>query len=75
MTAAIAIKRTIHPAIGRLADGRLFRELAYVDGRWTPAPDAASFEVRDPFSGTVLAHVASLGAEETGEGEPVIEID
>ncbi|MDQ0391907.1 NAD-dependent succinate-semialdehyde dehydrogenase [Labrys monachus] len=64
MTAALALKRHVHPALGRLADGRLLRELAYVDGRWTQAPDAASFEVRDPFSGIVIAHVAGLGADD-----------
>ncbi|MDQ0472275.1 NAD-dependent succinate-semialdehyde dehydrogenase [Labrys wisconsinensis] len=63
MTAALALKRDSHPALGRLADGRLLRELAYVDGHWTHAPDAASFAVRDPFSGAVLAHVAALGPE------------
>ena len=66
MTSATAFKRTSHPALGGLADARLLRELAYVDGRWTQAANAASFEVRDPFSGDLLAHVASLGAEEAG---------
>ena len=64
MTAAIASKRTPPSPLGRLADGRLLRELAYIDGRWTGAHDAASFAVRDPFSGEILAHVASLGALE-----------
>jgi aspartate-semialdehyde dehydrogenase len=66
MTSATAFKRTSHPALGGLADARLLRELAYVDGRWTQAANAASFEVRDPFSGDLLAHVAGLGAEEAG---------
>lgn len=65
MTAAISVKRDVHPALERLADGRLLRELAYIDGRWTSAPDAAAFAVRDPFSGAALAHVASLGPKET----------
>lgn len=65
MIAAISVKPDTHPALKGLADGRLLRELAYVDGRWTSAPDAASFPVRDPFSGAVLAHVASLGPKET----------
>ncbi|WP_158817466.1 NAD-dependent succinate-semialdehyde dehydrogenase [Methylocapsa sp. S129] len=64
MTAMTALKRDIHPALGYLSDGRLLREFAYIDGRWTQALDAASFEVRDPFSGQVLAHVASLGADD-----------
>lgn len=63
---ATALKQTGHPALGRLNDRRLFRELAYIDGRWTQGRQAASFELRDPGSGQVLAHVASLGVEETG---------
>ncbi|CAM5761811.1 NAD-dependent succinate-semialdehyde dehydrogenase [Labrys miyagiensis] len=66
MTAATAFKRSSHPTLGHLADGQLLRELAYVDGRWTQAQDAAGFAVDDPFSGRTLAHVASLGTEETG---------
>ena len=62
MNAMTALKGDLHPALGRFSDGRLLRQLAYVDGCWTQARDAASFEVRDPFSGHVLAHVASLGA-------------
>src|SRR4051794_55883 len=64
MTALLAVKRDTHPALGDLRDGRLLRELAYIGGRWTHAADAASFPVRDPFSGVVLAHVASLGPGE-----------
>ena len=64
MTAALATKRSTHAPLGRLADGRLLRELAYIDGHWTAALDAASLAVRDPFSGEILAHVASLGALE-----------
>ena len=62
---AIALKRNMHSALGQLTDGRLLRQFAYSDGRWTHAADGASFEVRDPFSGEHLAHVASLGADET----------
>ncbi|QEN91005.1 NAD-dependent succinate-semialdehyde dehydrogenase [Labrys sp. KNU-23] len=63
---ATALKQTGHPALGRLNDRRLLRELAYIDGRWVQGRQAASFELRDPGSGTLLAHIASLGAEETG---------
>jgi aspartate-semialdehyde dehydrogenase len=53
-----------HPALGRLMDKRLLRELAYVDGRWTAAPSAEVFEVRDPATAAMLARVARLGASE-----------
>ena len=51
-----------HEALARLADRRLHRELAYVDGYWTASASGASFEVTDPASGASLAWVASLGA-------------
>ncbi|WP_292498502.1 hypothetical protein [Mesorhizobium sp.] len=41
--------RTIrHDGLDRLADRRLLRELAYVDGQWTASEAAESFEVTDP---------------------------
>ena len=40
-----------HEALDRLADRRLLRELAYVDGRWTAGNAADSFEVADPATG------------------------
>src|SRR5690349_17814165 len=51
-----------HPALDRLADRRLLRELAYVDGQWTAAETAGSFEVTDPAAGTTIARVAALDA-------------
>lgn len=54
-----------HEALDRLADKRLLRALAYVGGRWTHGDGAASFEVADPATGTTLAYVAALGAEQT----------
>jgi aspartate-semialdehyde dehydrogenase len=48
----------------RLVDGRLLRERGYIDGQWIEATDAATFEVRDPCTGDVLARVASLGADD-----------
>jgi aspartate-semialdehyde dehydrogenase len=58
-------RRDSHPALQHLADRRLLRELAYVDGRWTASETGRSFEVRDPASGATLAFVASLGASQT----------
>lgn len=51
-----------HDAVSRLSDRRLLRELAYVGGRWTAAPDGATFAVTDPASGRTLAQVAALDA-------------
>lgn len=48
-----------------LREPALLQQNAYVDGSWTAATDDARFAVTDPFSGKVLAEVASLGAEQT----------
>jgi aspartate-semialdehyde dehydrogenase len=56
-----------HDALDRLADRRLYRELAYVDGHWTASDAAASFEVTDPASGATVAFVASLDAGQTAK--------
>ncbi len=54
-----------HPALSRLEDRRLLRELGYVGGSWTAAADGGSFEVMDPATGAPLAFVAALGRAET----------
>lgn len=54
-----------HAALDRLADRRLLRELAYVDGHWTASEAAESFEVTDPATGTTVAFVAALDARQT----------
>jgi aspartate-semialdehyde dehydrogenase len=56
-----------HDALDRLTDRRLYRELAYVDGRWTAGETGGSFEVIDPASGATVAFVASLDAGQTGK--------
>jgi aspartate-semialdehyde dehydrogenase len=56
-----------HDALDQLADRRLLRELAYVDGRWTASEAAESFEVVDPATGTTVAFVAALDAGQTTE--------
>jgi succinate-semialdehyde dehydrogenase/glutarate-semialdehyde dehydrogenase len=48
--------------IANLADGALLREQAFIDGAWVGGRDVP---VTDPASGEVVAHVPSLGAEET----------
>jgi len=54
----------------RLADRRLFRELAYLNGRWTAGPVGASFPVTDPATGEIIANVAELGG---GEAEAAVD--
>ncbi|TPL73620.1 NAD-dependent succinate-semialdehyde dehydrogenase [Mesorhizobium sp. B2-3-15] len=54
-----------HEALDRLADRRLLRELAYIDGHWTASEAAESFEVTDPATGTTVAFVAALDAGQT----------
>jgi len=43
----------------------IFRDRAYIDGRWTAADDGRTFGVHNPANGAELARVPSLGAEET----------
>ncbi|MBZ9797303.1 NAD-dependent succinate-semialdehyde dehydrogenase [Mesorhizobium sp. ES1-4] len=54
-----------HEALDRLVDRRLLRELAYVDGHWMASEAAESFEVTDPATGTTVAFVAALDAQQT----------
>jgi aspartate-semialdehyde dehydrogenase len=54
-----------HDALDRLADRRLLRELAYVDGHWTAGEAGRGFEVRDPASDELVAWVAALNAAQT----------
>ena len=48
----------------RLADRRVFRELAYLNGKWTAGPAGDSFPVADPATGETIANVAALGVRE-----------
>lgn len=65
MTAQLA-RAVRHAGLDRLADRRLLRELAYVDGKWTAGAGGRSIEVCDPATGTAMAWVTMLDAEETG---------
>lgn len=53
-----------HPALTRLSDRRLLKELSYLDGRWTAAGGGETFAVTDPATGALVARVAALGAAE-----------
>jgi len=52
-------------ALSKLTDPRLFREQAYVDGKWTAARDGRVIEVANPATGAQLGVVPALGAAET----------
>ena len=57
-----------HPTenlLRRLGDPRLFREQAYVDGKWCSARDGAVQAVTNPSTGAVIGHVPNLGGAET----------
>ncbi|MBM3952274.1 MAG: NAD-dependent succinate-semialdehyde dehydrogenase [Rhodospirillales bacterium] len=49
----------------QLADSRLFRHQAYVDGAWVDADTKATFDVFNPASGEKLGHVPKMGGAET----------
>jgi succinate-semialdehyde dehydrogenase / glutarate-semialdehyde dehydrogenase len=54
------------PAEGvRLKERGLLVEKGYVGGKWAAADSGERFEVVDPASGQVLAHVARMGVAET----------
>jgi succinate-semialdehyde dehydrogenase/glutarate-semialdehyde dehydrogenase len=49
----------------KLADPRLFREQAYVDGKWCDADGGKRIQVTNPATGEVIGSVPNMGAEET----------
>ncbi|WP_166802111.1 NAD-dependent succinate-semialdehyde dehydrogenase [Microvirga pakistanensis] len=63
-TAPIPVNRDIHPALSRLRDPSLLREMAYIDGRWVAASGDTRFEVNDPATGLNVARVSRLGSDE-----------
>jgi len=48
-----------------LRDATLFREQAFIGGRWEDAPDGAVKEVFNPANGQLVGTVPNLGAAET----------
>ncbi|MBV8225494.1 MAG: aldehyde dehydrogenase family protein, partial [Verrucomicrobia bacterium] len=48
-----------------LNDSELFRQQAYIAGRWCEADNGTSFRVNNPATGEVLAQVPDMGAAET----------
>ena len=64
--AQVATLRGDHqgPGVSALAADLLLRQ-GFIDGRWVDADDGATFDVRDPATGEVLAAVPRMGAAET----------
>jgi aspartate-semialdehyde dehydrogenase len=56
---------TARTALSKLRDPRLFREQAYVDGKWTAARGGRVIEVTDPATSAQLGVVPAFGAAET----------
>ena len=48
-----------------LQDSDLFREQAYIGGRWCDAESGATIEVNNPATGEILGRVPRMGANET----------
>ncbi len=48
----------------KLNDSNLFRQQAYIDGRWCDADDGRSLDVHDPASGERLGSVPLMGGAE-----------
>ena len=48
-----------------LHDSDLFRQQAYIDGRWCDAESGATIEVNNPATGEILGTVPRMGADET----------
>lgn len=46
----------------QLDDPTLLRDLALIDGAWTPADDGATLAVTDPADGSTVAWVPAMGA-------------
>lgn len=51
--------------LDRLSDRSLFRENAYIDGRWAAAGSGGTVAVRDPGDGAYLGCVPKISAAET----------
>ena len=48
-----------------LKDSTLYRQQAYIDGRWHDAASSARIAIRNPANGTLVGEVPVMGADET----------
>ena len=63
MTAQSKEQRCV--SLSQLADLRLLREHAYIDGRWCSADNLQVIEVTNPFDGSFIGTVPNMGIFET----------
>ena len=49
----------------QLSDQKLFRQQAYIDGKWVGADSGGTIEVTNPADGSVIGTVPNMGADET----------
>jgi aspartate-semialdehyde dehydrogenase len=59
------VELTARNELSKLNDARLFREHAYVGGKWTATQDGRVTAVTNPATGAQLGVVPALGAAET----------
>jgi aspartate-semialdehyde dehydrogenase len=52
-------------SLRHLADARLLREFAYLDGKWQAADDGSVIAVTNPATGAVVGHVPMMAEAET----------
>src|SRR5947209_2377496 len=62
---AMLATMTARTELSRLADQRLWREHAYIGGKWRAAANGGTFAVVDPASGATLGHAPAMGTAET----------
>lgn len=60
-----AVAKLQKSSLAELADPRLFREFAYIDGAWTAGSATAFIDVTDPADGTRIGCVPALSAADT----------
>ena len=65
MSIAASVDTSVPPAGLDLADPKLLRDQAYIDGQWVDADSGETFAVENPATGEVLAEVACCGTAET----------
>ncbi len=65
MSIAASVDTSVPPAGPDLADPKLLRDQAYIDGQWVDADSGETFAVENPATGEVLAEVACCGTAET----------
>jgi succinate-semialdehyde dehydrogenase len=63
----VGAHRSMSAAMARLADPRLLREFAFINGCWRSARSGATLEVSDPATGETVGRVPNMDTAETRE--------